>query len=138
METTDFVSSLGQLQKLENDKERRITSSFLMEGDESLMVTHRPIGEPPDRSGSIVIACLTTAYARIALYRLIDDYSDYVCYFDTGKLPPSPPPPSLLPRARMAADSVFLLLPDDIPPPPSSSCLGGLKNELGSSASVSA
>ena len=114
MTTTEFISDMPSLSKLEQNEDREITSTFLdPTDDESLIVRHKPFVEPVSRNGNIVLGALTTAYARIALYHVLDKYSKQVVYFDT--------------------DSVILLYrPEkgDIPPPISSSALGRLKDEL--------
>ena len=66
--------------------------------------------EPAGRKHNIVLAVLTTAYARMALYQVIQRRPEQVVYFDT--------------------DSVILLIPPGDIAPAISTQLGGLKDEI--------
>ena len=57
-----------------------------------------------------LISAMTTAYARIRLYNVLDHYSDSIAYMDT--------------------DSLVALIPPSMSPPPCSGALGALKDEI--------
>jgi hypothetical protein len=109
-ENTEVVSSISRLHQLEADPSIEITRVEISEDERHLFVVTKPIKEEPGSKQNIVLAALTTAYARIALYKVLREYADEVVYFDT--------------------DSVFLLLPDGKNPPPTSAKLGELKDEI--------
>ena len=106
---TEFTKSFSRLMALENDPTLECDSRVADDG-EYMMVTYKEKREEASKNGNICLAAMTTAYARIALYRLLDKFQDQVVYMDT--------------------DSLFLLLPADMEPPPTSTVLGGLKDEI--------
>jgi hypothetical protein len=110
VETTEFVSSLGRLMEIINDPETEVKQVRVSMDEESLLVSTKPLKEHATPTQNIVLAALTTAYARIKLYKVLDRRPDQVIYFDT--------------------DSVVLLIPPGDTPPPTSTMLGGLKDEV--------
>lgn len=112
-EVIDRLGAYTDLVEREKKKEIVIKSILILEDmNDSLLVTYKPLKEEASKSGNIVLAVLTTAYARMALYKVIDEYSSHVIYFDT--------------------DSVFLHFPagSKLTPPHTSTALGGLKDEI--------
>ena len=109
--------------------------TLITDDEETLLVVHKTKHEEAGIHENIALAAMTTAYARIALYKvpflfqiknkgllkIIRQYPQEVVYFDT--------------------DSVFILLPPGREPPPTSTVLGGLKDEImeehGPEASIS-
>ena len=110
MEETEFVNSFARFLELQNDESLEITRTEITDDEESVLVTFKPLHEEASRNGNIALAAMTTAYARMALYKVIDQYPEQVVYMDT--------------------DSLFLLLPPGVQPPPTSTVLGGLKDEI--------
>ena len=109
-EESQFVENLSDLLKLTENPNKDITRMIITNNSKALLVTWKPLTEPFNRTGNVALAACVTAYARIALYKVIARYPNNTVYFDT--------------------DSIFLLLPNCIQPPISSGVLGGLKNEI--------
>ena len=107
---TEFTKSHARYLEIENDPKLELEGARVLPDQDWVMLTYKTVEETASRSGSIILACLTTAYARMRLYSLIDAYSDHVWYFDT--------------------DSILLYLPPTVTPPPTSTVLGGLKDEI--------
>ena len=107
---TDIVLNPGQLDAIDAKKDVEITNVSIMADPDMLLVEYKPILEEPLAKQSLILALMTTGYARIALYKILDEYSHYTLYFDT--------------------DSVFLYLPDSVAPPVCSNKLGELKDEV--------
>ena len=105
---TEYVDC-RQLNAIYYDSNKEVLSVVVKDPD-TAMVSWKPTEEKPFKKGSIVMGLITTAHARLKLYQVLDDYSDYIVYFDT--------------------DSVFLLLPDDVEGPKTSNRLGELKDEV--------
>lgn len=107
---TILVDNVEELYKLESDKDVEVTGVRILRGEKFLRVDYKSKKERATKNGSIVLALMTTAYARIKLYDVIAAYPKETIYFDT--------------------DSVFLLLPAGVEGPVTSSRLGGLKDEI--------
>lgn len=118
--STKFIKSNNELASIECDPNIEITDVSLMADPSIAMINYKPISEILQPKQSLILALLTTAYARISLYNILDKYSKYIMYFDT--------------------DSVFIYLPDTVTPPESSTKLGQLKDEIlekyGSNATI--
>ena len=114
-DVTEFLITdrLAEEERIDKDPRYELLSALLhgMEDDDPwLMLSYKKLGDKPGRNGNIVLASMTTSYARLRLYEVIEKYPDQVVYFDT--------------------DSVFLLLPPGMEGPPTSSKLGDLKDEI--------
>lgn len=107
---TIFCREEKEIYKIVNDAKLDVTSMRVVAGGKFLRLDYKPKKEQVVRTASIVLALITTSFARLELFRLLDEYSEEVVYFDT--------------------DSAVLLLPADRPGPPTSASLGGLKDEI--------
>lgn len=110
----DFCATWGDFLKIQNDPERRIISTEIIDVGEVegkphpgyIAVTHQLLKEPAGRKSSIIIvsysmnpckgyhvngkpfqATFTSAYGRILLNDVLDKYADQAVYADTGKFP---------------------------------------------------
>ena len=70
-EETEFVTSLGRFLELQNDKTKHVSRSTVSDDEEIVMVVHKPLHEEAGIHGNIALAAMTTAYARIALYKVL-------------------------------------------------------------------
>ena len=107
--TTEFISPSAEFYKIEEDPEKELLYVDPIK-DNLAMVQWKPIKEKAGKNGNIVDSLITTAYGRLKLYKILQDYPEQVAYFDT--------------------DSVFLLLPDGMEGPRTSTLLGDLKDEI--------
>lgn len=107
---TLLTESEDEVYKLVNDSELEVTGMRVLCGGRFARVDYKPKVEKAVKTGSIVMAVMTTAYARIKLYSMIAQYPEAVRYFDT--------------------DSLFLLLPAGVSGPEASGSLGCLKDEI--------
>ena len=69
-EVTEFVSAIGRFLELQNDQTKDIKRTMITEDEENLLVVHKTKNEDPGIHGNIALAAMTTAYARIALYKV--------------------------------------------------------------------
>ena len=108
---TQVVSTQDDLHQLMERTPQIEVSGFQLSDDEKhLFVTYHPLSEPPGKKQNIVLAALTTAYARISLNEKLQMYAEQAVYYDT--------------------DSIILLIPPWMEPPEDSTQLGELKNEV--------
>jgi hypothetical protein len=70
-----------------NNKEFEVCSMRILQGARFARVDYKPVVEKAVRTGSIILAMLTTAYARIKLYSVLEQYPEQVAYMDTGNRP---------------------------------------------------
>ena len=47
-----------------------VTRTIVSDDEETLLVVHKPLNEDAGIHGNIALAAMTTAYARIALYKV--------------------------------------------------------------------
>ena len=99
-----------EILKIVNNEDLDVKAMRVLNDGRLIRLDYKPKKEKAVRTGSIVLALMTTAYARIKLYEVIAAYPKETIYFDT--------------------DSVFLLLPEGVEGPPTSNRLGGLKDEV--------
>ena len=64
------MTSYSRLAELENDVTKEVTRIIVSEDEQFLLVTYKDVHEEPSKTGSIVLALMTTAYARMALYKV--------------------------------------------------------------------
>lgn len=69
-ETTEIISDPCKLAELDADDSVVVTQVRLVEDREYAIVSHKPVREKSSKNGSVVLATLTTSYARIALYKV--------------------------------------------------------------------
>lgn len=77
----EVVQSQLRLEQMESDLRKEITRLHLSPDEASLYVCHKDLKEKAGPNQCIVIAVLTTAYARMLLYDLIARYSRQTVYF---------------------------------------------------------
>ena len=65
------MTSRQRYQELENDPKVEISRVIMSEDNKSLLITWKSLKEEAGKNGNIVLAALTTAYARMALYKVI-------------------------------------------------------------------
>ena len=61
---------MNRFLELQNDKTKSITRTIISDDEETLLVVHKPLREDAGIHGNIALAAMTTAYARIALYKV--------------------------------------------------------------------
>ena len=69
-EETEVVKTMSRYLELENDKTKTVTRTIISNDEETLLVVHKPLHEDAGIHGNIALAAMTTAYARIALYKV--------------------------------------------------------------------
>ena len=69
-EETEVVKTMSRYLELENDKTKTVTRTIISDDEETLLVVHKPLHEDAGIHGNIALAAMTTAYARIALYKV--------------------------------------------------------------------
>ena len=69
-EVTEFVTSFGRFLELQNDHTKEVTRTIISDDEDSLLVVHKTKNEEAGIHGNIALAAMTTAYARIALYKV--------------------------------------------------------------------
>ena len=83
MKSSEFVNSEARFKELTTDPAIDVEEVRIMADEDWLLVGYKPKKEAASRTGSVVLAALTTAYARMRLYQVINAYSDHVVYMDT-------------------------------------------------------
>ena len=91
VDETEVVTSPARLLELENADEKEITQLQISDDERHVLVSFKATSEEAGVNGNIVLAALTTAYARIALYHVLRAYQHYVAYFDTDRFPTTTP-----------------------------------------------
>ena len=69
-EETEVVKTMARFLELQNDKKKKVMRTIINDDEETLLVVHKPKHEAAGIHGNIALAAMTTAYARIALYKV--------------------------------------------------------------------
>ncbi len=69
-EETEFVTSFERFLELQNNPDVLITRTVIDDDEKTLLVTFKSLKEEACKNGNIVLAVLTTAYARMQLYKV--------------------------------------------------------------------
>ena len=105
-----LTADIREVDALLANSDIEITFLGLIGEGRMLQVEYRSLKEKLPSKGNVMLAAMTTAYARIHLYKLISRFGPHVVYFDT--------------------DSIVLALPPGVDPPDTSNLIGGLKDEV--------
>lgn len=76
--TTECIESFSDFIELDKDETREVTLLCVSEDERFIIASHKPKVEPAGKNQSVVLAAMTTAWARLALYQVIADYAPYV------------------------------------------------------------
>ena len=61
---------MSRFLELQNDETKHITRTIINDDEETVLLVHKPLHEDAGIHGNIALAAMTTAYARIALYKV--------------------------------------------------------------------
>lgn len=75
------TSSEAELYELLNRKDHQVTAVRTLMGGEFVRIDTKPLREKAQKTGNIVLALLTTSYARIKLYHVIREFEKEIVYF---------------------------------------------------------